>query len=74
MVLMRRKEVHGLRDFESKNMLLDWKWRMRKRGVPLMASHADLELSIKVRQTVGGTHSGMLNFTGLGLLKGQHSK
>lgn len=68
MVLMRRKEVHGLRDFESKNMLLI------EVGVPLMASHADLELSIKVRQTVGGTDSGMLNFTGLGLLKGQHSK
>ena len=47
---------------------------MRKRGVPLMASHADLELSIRVRQTVGGTGSDRLNFTGLGLLKGQHSK
>ena len=39
-----------------------------------MASHADLELSIKVRQTVGGTGLDRLNFTGLGLLKGQHSK
>ena len=47
---------------------------MRKRGVPLTASRADLKLSIKVRQTVGGTGSDRLNFTGLGLLKGQHSK
>ena len=47
---------------------------MREKGVPLMALHADSELSIKVRQTVGGTGLDMLNFTGLGLLKGQHSK
>lgn len=69
----RWKEVRGFRAFWRQNMLLDWRWGVREGSDTDGFPSPGLELSIKVRQTVGGTGLD-LNFRWLGLLKGQRSE